>query len=193
MALLRKTKRLVRFHPGSGLARIVATLACWLLAAANALPQIYQEHDVKAAFLYNFAKFITWPADKNDKGTLNVCIIGEDPFGGALDMMMRDKMVRGLRVAVARHRKTEDLAACHIVFVGQSDGAQFRQTLQFASRYNFLTVGETDGFVENGGMIGFIVKEGRVQFEVNLESTKRGNLQMSSKLLELAANVQGRK
>ena len=192
MAILNAVSRRGCRHPTWGNVRIARRMLCGLLVAASALAQTYQEHEVKAAFLYNFAKFTTWPADKLASGTLNVCVIGEDPFGSVLDAMMRDKVVRGVHVNVARYTKPQELTNCHIVFVGISSASQVQEVMQLASKCNFLTVGETTGFAENGGMIGLTIQEGRVQFQINLAPLKRGGLQVSSKLLELAAIVRGR-
>jgi hypothetical protein len=145
------------------------------------------EYQVKAAFLYNFAKFVDWPpaAFNDSKQSLGICVYGPDPFGQALDDALLGKSIGDRRVTVARATQFQDLAKCHVVFVGASE----REAADLANRLKgraVLLVGESDGFAVSGGIIQFTIEDNRVHFVINPDAADRAGLKISSKLLALA-------
>ena len=156
------------------------------LAEADSLSR---EYEVKAAFLYNFAKFVQWPAaasteEKESRFILG--ILGDDPFGETLEQTLEGKTVQGRKVQIKRFKPSADQPACHLLFVCSSEKPRLESILQSLRSTNTLTVGEIEGFAERGGIINFKIVGNRVRFEVNREAAERAGLKISSKLLQLA-------
>jgi hypothetical protein len=151
------------------------------------------EYVVKAAFLYHFAQFVEWPATAfHDANSPYVyCTVGLDPFRGALDSALKDKTV-GTRAFEVRHLKQAlEVQGCHVVFLGESPKRQVGQATAALQGSPVLLVGESEEFLEEGGMIGFLLEDNKVRFEVNLEATDKAGLKLSAKLLALAKTVKG--
>ena len=149
------------------------------------------EYQVKAAFLYNFAKFVDWPpsAFSDVKQPLDICVYGRDPFGSALEDALLGKMVGERRVGLARAMQLQDLASCHVIFVSASVR---ESTADLANRLKgraVLLVGESEGFAASGGTIQFTIEGNRVHFIINPDAAERAGLKISSKLLALAKIV----
>jgi hypothetical protein len=170
---------------------LVALVACVCRAAPAAGTP---EYEVKAAYVYNFAKFVEWP-DTEPLSSLTVCIYGKDPFGGFLDEAVRGKLVHTLSVAVRRLAEgDESWDSCQILFFGVGNSNPRIDALVARLRgRSILTIGETDGFAERGGMIGLVVDRGRVRFDINLAAIAEARLQVSSRLVELGRVVKGKK
>jgi hypothetical protein len=155
--------------------------------AARAADRALDEYQVKAAYLYNFAKFVEWPAAAfaAPDAPLVIGVFGEDPFGPALDELVRDKTVKGRRCVVRRSVRMRDLRSSHIVFIGASPEpvAQALRELEGAS---VLTVGESPRLLDEGGIVLFSVDGGRVAFTVHVGAAARARLTISSQLLRLA-------
>lgn len=164
-------------------ALIGTALTCGSVGSAHARG----EYQVKAAFLFNFAKFVQWP-EARTAGPLIIGIVGDDPFGAAI-AVLRGKRVRGRDVQVKLLSDTDDPSECHIVFVPKSANAQ--PTLQKVRDASVLTVGDDDAFIESGGMFQFRVDEGRVRLDVSLQNTVAAGLKVSARLLKLARVVNG--
>jgi hypothetical protein len=168
--------------------RHAAILIC-LIQAAGVLPaQEPLEYQVKAAFLLNFTKFIEWPATafRNADAPIAICVLGDNPFGRALDQIVRDEMVNGRPVSVAYIREATPPQSCQVLF---SNGpAKDIKTLS-DSGPGVLTVGEGPAFLRDGGMIAFVIENNRVRFEINQAAAERAGLKLSSKLLSVAKSV----
>lgn len=169
---------------------VCLALATIAPAVSYSQPAVLDEYQVKAAFLYNFAKFVEWPsaAFKSPEEPIVICVLGQNPFGSALEEIVNGKKVgeRGFRI-----RQTSDVreaARCHMVFLGASDEKRARPFLEEAKALPVLTVGERDGFLADGGIIAFTVRDTRVRFEIDPERATRVKLKISSKLLTLAEN-----
>jgi hypothetical protein len=143
------------------------------------------EYALKAAFLYNFALFVEWPAESGT-GLLRVCVLGTDPFGPILPDTLRGKAAGGreLRSAVVATR--EELAPCSIVFVPAAEAGSRPGLLESLAGRPVLTVGESEGFLESGGIIRLYLDGEKLRFEVSAEAARRSKLKLSSRLLELA-------
>jgi len=159
------------------------------LSTAHAAPAASPEYQVKAAFLYNFMKFVEWPGDPaGTPGTISLGILGHDPFGDALDAV-RGKYAKGRRVVVVHFRSLEEVKGCDLLFVCASEKGRLSQTLKLANNSRMLTVADQDGFCEAGGMINLVFVKNRVGFEVNVAAANRAKLRISSQLLKLARHV----
>jgi hypothetical protein len=149
------------------------------------------EYAVKAAFIYNFAKFVEWPPGALPSGgsTFNVCVLGQDPFGEVLDSTVAGKAIGGRMLAVERVASPSDAASCSIVFIGASEAANLARVLGRLQGTPVLTVGDLDRFADRGGMIGLFVENSRVRFAINTNAAERAHLRISSALLNLARIV----
>ncbi|HLW79574.1 MAG TPA: YfiR family protein [Terriglobia bacterium] len=147
------------------------------------------EYQVKAAFLFNFAKFVEWPRPDPAGEAINLCVVGDDPFGGVLDQMVKGKLVNGRSVEVQRIAAAGKIESCDMAFLGASERKRIPAILEGLGRAGVLTVGETEDFTRQGGVIGFFLDGNHVRFEVNLDAAERARLKISSKLLNLAKIV----
>ncbi|HUI80109.1 MAG TPA: YfiR family protein [Bryobacteraceae bacterium] len=147
------------------------------------------EYQVKAAFLLNFTKFIEWPpnAFANSSSPFAICILGNDPFGRALDDVVAGEAVGDRRLIVRRIDEAPAPQACQVVFIAANvkDLAKIMGGLA----PGVLTVGEGDSFVREGGIIGFVIDNRRVRFDISPPAAERATLKLSSKLLSVARSV----
>ena len=159
--------------------------ACRLPAAAQ---EITAEYRVKAAYLYNFVKFVEWPGLQSS--ALRICVAGLNPFGPVLDELVRGEVVAGRRLE--SNVILEPMPGCHVLFIPQ--GANTPAYLRAARGHPILTVGEEPGFISSGGMARFYIDGGNVRFEINPTAGEQAGLRISSRLLRLARIVvaQGR-
>lgn len=147
------------------------------------------EYEVKAAFLYNFAKFTAWPSPSGQaEDVFTICILGDDPFGPALDLL-KGKPVDGRPVEVHRLTKPAEIGRCRMVFVGPPHARDIGSLAEKLRDQPVLTIGDGPGFVRSGGMIGFVLSDGRVRFEISPGRISPTGLTVSSQLLKLAIIV----
>jgi hypothetical protein len=166
----------------------IAASAPYVQAEGGAVAEEYQ---VKAAFLFNFAKFVEWPADafKAADDPITICVLGQDPFGGALEDVVRDKTVASRPFVVRQVSSIPQAIKCQIVFVTASERKRVRSILDELKGRSILTVGEAEDFTANGGVINFKLKGARVRIEIDTGAAERAKLRISSKLLSLAEIV----
>jgi hypothetical protein len=158
--------------------------------AASAQPQL-DEYQVKAAFLYNFAKFVEWPPQAFGvaANSIIVCVVGETPIYAFLETAVIDKTAWNRSLAVRKVSDAQDATGCHILFIGRADRKRIPAVLAAITQWGVLTVGETPEFVADGGVVNFKLENGRVRFEINVDAARREKLRISSKLLSLAEIV----
>ena len=160
------------------------------VSSADAQQHKPGEYDVKAAFIYNFMKFIEWPdrafVDKHD--SMNICVLGKSPFGSALDFV-REEKINNRKIIVKHYNNIHDMERCHILFISRSEEEGLTQILENLKGLNILTISDTKGFAQQGVIINFYIEENKVQFEINQDAAKRSGLKVSSKLLSLAEIV----
>jgi len=169
------------------------------MAAGPAVPRATagpsaEEYDVKAAFLYNFAKFVDWPPStfKTPDDGLAVCVLGENPFGDTLSQMLNGKTVQERALALKRLANAREVAACQVLFVSASESARLPAVLEQVGEHPILTIGDMPGFIDRGGMIGFSTdRERHIRFSINLKPADKAGLKISSQLLKLAKTVIG--
>ena len=149
-----------------------------------------KEYEVKAAFLFNFTKFVAWSdAAAPDPGApFVIAVLGDDPFGEALSALEK-KTAQGRPIVVQRANSLDSLKHCRILFVSSSVGSRMPEILRAAHARSILTVGDMEGFASRGGMIELVLLGGKVGFEVNVNSAKQAGLTISSKLLSLAKAI----
>ena len=170
--------------------RILAALALFVLIAAPPVrAEPPREHQIKAAFVYNFLQFIRWPdgAFKDDKAPIVIGVIDNDAFFDAVTAAVREKTVNGREITVRRFMAPADVADCHVLFVGAvADNVRVTELLRRTAGKGVLTVGEADGFTAAGGVVRFFTENNKMRFEVNVKAAGRQRLELSAKLLKLA-------
>lgn len=153
--------------------------------------QTVSEYQAKALYLYNFAKFVDWPVEAfpSSAAPLQMCVFKENPFGSDLEQIVEGKVIAGHAVMIVTVQNEDQARGCHIVFISRSQSKQLNQILGVLGHVSALTVGESKGFVQQGGIINFVVQDDRVQFEVNQKAAELVRLNISSRLLSLAKLV----
>jgi hypothetical protein len=171
-----------------------ASLGILLLACAPGLTSYAQsvsEDQVKAAYVYNFAKFIEWPsgAFASPVAPFRFCVLDDRLFDAELTQIVKGRAVAGRTVMVVPIQNGDQSRNCHILFIGSSQAGKIRHIIAAVQNTSVLTVGETKGFVEDGGIINFVLEDDRVQFQVNHKAAKQAGLSISAKLLAVAKVV----
>ncbi|HEV7371774.1 YfiR family protein [Arenibaculum sp.] len=171
-----------------------AALALAVIASAFAGPAAASEQSleyaVKATYLYKLAPFVEWPAHAHDPqtGTIDLCVVGEDPFGDTLDRAVAGQQLGGRPFAVRRMRVLDPRARCHVMFLGGS-AAQTADALRMARGMPVLTVTDAVADPAAMGIVNFVVVDGRVRFEIDAAAAAQNGIAISSKLLDLAVAV----
>lgn len=148
------------------------------------------ENEVKSAYLYNFGKFVDWPAKATSVGGgFTICVLGDDTFGSTLETTISGESINDKKVLVKRIAKLQDAVSCRILFISSSQQGRLKEILAELDNTSVLTVSDIPEFTRRGGMIQFVVEANRVRFEVNLASAERNGLTLSSQLLKVAINV----
>jgi hypothetical protein len=148
--------------------------------------QTANEYQVKAAFIFNFAKFIDWPSDAfSEGGVLVVGVVGDDPFGSALDQL-NGNLANGRRLRIRRLRWNEDLRSCQILFISSSERRHLGKIMDNIRGTSVLTIGDIPQFNQAGGIIKFVIQDDKVRFEINAGAAGQARLKISSKLLALS-------
>ncbi len=186
---------------GPRLSRRVATLACatilaWVMACAPWNVQAAEdtgtlEQRVKAAFLYKFAGYVEWPAKSFARPETPVVIgvMGNELLAAELIHAVTGRTVNDRLVTVKRLKAGDSLAGIHVLFIGKSESARLNQLAQTAQPRSILTVTESDGALAHGSVINFVLTDGRVRFEIALDSAEKSGLKLSSRLLAVAQQV----
>ena len=178
-----------------GLLRLVllAALTAWGNdARAQALGDDSSEHLIKAGFVYNFVKLVEWPPYVSGQKSQPIVIgvLGNNPFATTLDRVVYGKTLDGRPFVVKRLKNQEFIdCRCHILFVGELESARLEEIIRFQQTASVLTIAEAPDFARRGGMIAFVLHDGKVRFEVNVEAAKQASLTISSRLLSLATIV----
>lgn len=164
-------------------------LGCCLLGACGSAIAQLGEGDLKAALVFNFAKFVEWPALPAD-GQFGICLVGtEDSMLTALSRL-EGKQVQGREIRVRAVRpRTDAIKGCQILVVGESETAKSSELARLAMEHGTLSVSAADQFVENGGAIGLVTIDNRVQFEVNLDTAQKSGLKLAAQFVKLARKV----
>jgi len=152
------------------------------------------EYQVKAAFLFNFARFVEWPPPNASAGAadpVDFCVLGDDPFGDALDRAVAGKTLNERTMVVRRGKKIQELNGCEVLFISTSEKSRLTEILGALRSVHVLTVGECEDFAAQGGEVQFTLEDNHVRFIINVDATDRAGLKVSSKLLGLAHVMHG--
>jgi hypothetical protein len=194
---------------------VVLALVLFIAATtpkAEAATVASSEYQVKAAFLYNFIKFVDWPgeetADSNEP--IVIAVVGKDPFGDALKPL-ENKQIKARDVIIKHFKKLEDpeksaekdkdemqeqvdaARKCQLLFICPSEKTKIKEIIDLVKGYSVLTVGDTEDFLESDGIIEFVMEEKKVRFEINVAAAKNAKLKIRSQLLRLAKKIVGEK
>ncbi len=188
--------RLATFHfplpttPIGCLKFAIALFALWtaITDSACADNKDIHEDEVKAAFVYNFAKFVEWPSGKINE-SINLCILGESPLGFSALKAIDGRTAQDKPLVTKLLNKSDDLKGCHIAFIAESERYKMAQLLKIAHQLNALTVSDMTGFTLGGGAIELVKPDEKIRFEINLLAAKEAGLSISSRLLGLALAV----
>jgi hypothetical protein len=165
-------------------------IVCPFVQNLRAQGAIQREYEIKAAYLYNFINYIDWPADSIPAagGTITIGVLGENPFGTALNPL-NGKQAKGRTLVVKQITDAKEMDQCQIVFICASEKQRVPELLNQLKNLRVLTISETDGFAERGGIINFISERNKVRFEINPDAARALGLTISSDLLKLAKLV----
>ena len=160
-------------------------------AASRLKTALAQEYDLKAAFLFNFAQFVEWPAEAfaSTATPITIGILGEDPFGKSLDEIVANEVVHDRRLVVRRFRSADQIDACHILFVTAAESKRMDHIFSRLGSRSILTVGDADDFTARGGIVGFKTAKSRLRIRINTEVARAAKLSISSMLLRQAEIV----
>ena len=149
--------------------------------------KVADEYEVKAAFLYNFTKFVEWPAAAEPSPSFVICVLGDDPFESVIDRMAAGKKVNGRTLQIRRLKEAAGARQqCHIVFVGAAEKAKAAKLIEITKGTPVLTVGESREFVRTGGHVFLSTEMGHVRVVINDAATQAAGLKVSAKLMTLA-------
>jgi len=187
---------------GAGVPAAAALLALGVLLVAPASviraqpqPPSLFEQEIKASFIYTVVKFVDWPgtAFGAPDAPMVMAILGDETIGDALQKVVDGKRVNGHPVSVLRAAGLDDLAGCHVLIVGRTERTRLPEILQRLRGSYVLTVSESDRFAREGGVMGIVLDQNMVRFEVNVDAAYRSSLEISSKILRLGKVVHDRK
>lgn len=171
---------------------VVATFALtFTVPNAVAQPAPAREYKIKAVFLFNFLQFVEWPSAAFPDATspIRIGVLGDDPFGPALEEAVRNETINQRRLVIERSHRPEDLRECHLLFISRSESRRMEAVLALLDERPVLTVSEVEGFTLHGGVIAFFYDGKKVRFEINPATADRRGLKMSSELLRLGKIV----
>ncbi len=153
--------------------------------------RVSREYQIKAAILFNFVRSVEWPAEAfaDNRSTLILGVLGEDPFGPALESV-DGKTVQGRTVVVRRFATLEDLEPCQVLFISSSERDRLQAVFEALESWNVLTVGEMDRFADLGGIIGLDIRRNNIRFDINTRAGQQAGLSISSELLNLARVIE---
>lgn len=179
--------------------RALAALAAalWMLTTpvvSMRAQQIQASEDrVKAAYIYNFGRYVRWPAvrDVDEDRSFPICVFDHDRFGSTLDSTLAGESLNGKPVVIRRIQTPREAAQCRVLFIGVSQRSHLDEILAALEQSPVLTVSDMDDFSRRGGMIQFVLDGGRVRFGVNLKTAQNAQLALSSELLRVAVTVTG--
>ena len=163
------------------------------VATAQVLTDGEMEYKVKVAYIYNFTRYIRWPASafNGDHAPLVIGVLGENPFGATIDRLAKRKKTQGRQIVVRRYPSPQDYRPCHMLFVGGANGAELRQWAVRSTRGQpVLVIGETKDYASQGADANFFIDvDSTVGFEINIDALRRQNLRVDARLLKLATVV----
>jgi hypothetical protein len=165
-----------------------AFLTLGLAAVSKADSTIAREYKVKAAFIYNFAKFVEWPPQKigSESAPLVIGVLGPNLFGDELENALKGRQINGRDIVVRQFDDVEAAKGAHLLFISVNDETKLRKALK---EYGVLTIGQSESFARNGGIITFTFEHDKLRFEINIGAAEQAGLKISAQLQKLAQTV----
>jgi hypothetical protein len=188
----RKQSNAVRLGVRRWLPYVAAVLFGFCWSAARAETSALAEYELKAKFLTLFAQFVEWTPEafSDPDAAIAIGILGDDPFGDALERAVKKEAgTSNRKLTIKRSRRIEELKNCHLLFISKSEKDRLGQIFAALDGTPILTVSETEQFALRGGVINFKIQDRRVRFEINLRAATRARLKISPELLDLAEIV----
>lgn len=170
---------------------MLLALAAGGMPAPSAPAQRPSRDEVEAAYLYNFGKFVRWPASAG-RGPMTICVAAEDSLGAAVQKLVTGEQINGRQLVEKTLDRPDGVSGCSILFIGAGEAGRIDAFLAAAVGKSMLTVGDAPDFLVRGGAIQFVFMEDHVRFSVNLNAASQGGLSLSSELLKVAVSVTGR-
>lgn len=177
----------------TAISRLTILLLVFLFpVASHSSAQTARATDLKAVFLFNFAHFVDWPPEAfaTENSPFIIGVLGEDPFGETLETVVRDETVNQRPIVVQRYPRLRDLQPCHILYVSESMNREYLEALAAVHGKPVLTVGETAGFAQSGGIVRFVRDGNRINFVINNDAARAVSLRISSQVLRAARIVE---
>jgi hypothetical protein len=196
-----RTQASDRISGGHGTCRrrcLLPAFAIVVLAGAMVSPSSLQgqrakptEYEVKATYLFNFSRFVEWPAEglPGQSDSFAICVLGEDPFGPALKATVAQETIAGKGVVAKQIPAPQDAVNCRVLFISSSEDKRLKEILTSLGTASVLTVSDLPRFTQRGGMVEVVSEGNRIRFEVNTATAERAGLTLSSELLKVAVNV----
>ncbi len=172
----------------------VIAILCFAMSPALVIraqqPARPSEYQVKAAYLFNFGRFVKWPDNAGGKAdSFTVCILGHDPFGPMLDSTIAGETLDGKPLVARRITTAQEAGDCRIVFISMAEENHLKDILPLLDQPGVLTVSDIPSFSRRGGMIQFVLEGDKIRFEINLTTAETAKLTLSSELLKVATTV----
>lgn len=174
--------------------RILCGLFCCVVCCLSACADASKEYQIKAAFLFNFTKFIEWPAAAfaDDSAPIVIGVCGSNPFGAELHNIVEDRKINGREIVVKTVDTAAEAAKCHVLYFSAAANGSLAQMLPALEKTAVLTVGESERFTSAGGVINFVLEADKVRFEINSAAADKAGLKISAQLQKLARTVRRR-
>lgn len=178
-------------HPIRFCLMVLGTGLLAMLGGKLAYSQAISEDQVKAAYLYNFAKFVEWPEASfpDASAPIHLCVLNDPSIGARLSQIVKDKQISGRSISVVSIQNAEQGRSCQILFINSAQNWQVEHVIKVLQGASVLTVGEATGFVEQGGIVNFVIQNDQVHFQVNHRAATQSRLRMSARLLSVAKLV----
>lgn len=194
MAILSTPTRLnllPRTNAKGTLGSLMRACVLFVLLAPTILQAQSREYQIKAAFVYNFAQFVLWPASAftNTTQPFQIGVLGENPFGKSLDETVKGETINGRQITIVESSRLEKLAGCQIIFVSKSAAAHLDDAFQKLDSKPVLTVSEDPAFIQHGGIINLTRDGAKVHFEINPDAAEKSGLKLGSELLSVGKVV----
>ncbi|MFC1726317.1 YfiR family protein [candidate division KSB1 bacterium] len=163
-----------------------------IVPTVNISAQTKNPDNIKAAFIYNFSKYVSWPGTDNSE-TFNIGVIGENRLFPLLESIAEGKLANKKKILVKQFKNTEEIKDCHILLISQSENENLENILKRVGNKSTLTVGDTEKYAEKGVVINFVIMSEKIKIELNMEAAERAGLKISSQLQKLAIQVNEKK
>lgn len=162
--------------------------------ASGAAQVPFAEYHVKATWLLNFVRFTEFPTNAfaSKESPIVVGVLGKDPFGDELERAFGGKVAKGRRFEIRKVASGREMQGCHVLFIASSEKRRLRDLCEQVRKMPILTVSDVDGFLEQGGVINFLLKRDALRFEISVSSAQAAGLRLDARLLELADSVRGK-